>query len=42
MAVYELKTFKRGQRPRSERLRELGGESTGGGSTAFYVKIQMF
>lgn len=32
MAVYELKTFKRGQRPRSERLRELRGESTGGGT----------
>lgn len=38
MAVYELKTFKRGQRPRSERLRELGGESTGGGSTVVTVK----
>lgn len=37
MAVYELKTFKRGQRPRSERLRELGGESTGGGSTVVNV-----
>lgn len=37
MAVYELKTFKRGQRPRSERLRELGGESTGGGSTVITV-----
>lgn len=37
MAVYELKTFKRGQRPRSERLRELGGESTGGGSTVATV-----
>ena len=37
MAVYELKTFKRGQRPRSERLRELGGESTGGGSTVVTV-----
>lgn len=37
MAVYELKTFKRGQRPRSERLRELGGESTGGGSTVVIV-----
>lgn len=29
MAVYELKTYKRGARPRSERLRELGGESSG-------------
>lgn len=37
MAVYELKTFKRGQRPRSERLRELGGENTGGGSTVVTV-----
>jgi hypothetical protein len=37
MAEYELKTFKRGQRPRSERLRELGGESTGGGSTVVTV-----
>lgn len=37
MAVYELKTFKRGQRPRSERLRELGGKSTGGGSTVVTV-----
>lgn len=37
MAVYDLKTFKRGQRPRSERLRELGGESTGGGSTVVTV-----
>lgn len=37
MAVYELKTFKRSQRPRSERLRELGGESTGGGSTVVTV-----
>lgn len=37
MAVYELKTFKRGQRPRSERLRELRGESTGGGSTVVTV-----
>lgn len=37
MAVYELKTFKRGQRPRSERLRELGGESTAGGSTVVTV-----
>lgn len=37
MAVYELKIFKRGQRPRSERLRELGGESTGGGSTVVTV-----
>lgn len=34
MAVYELKTYKRGARPRSERLRELGGESSGNtGST---------
>ena len=37
MAVYELKTFKRGQRPRSERLRELGGESSRGGSTVVTV-----
>lgn len=37
MAVYELKTFKRGQRPRSERLRELGGENTGSGSTVVTV-----
>jgi len=40
MAVYEykLKTYKRGARPRSERLRELGGESTGsGGSTVVSV-----
>ena len=37
MAVYELKTFKRGRRPRSERLRELGGESTGGESTVVTV-----
>lgn len=38
MAVYELKTYKRGARPRSERLRELGGESTGkGGSTVVTV-----
>lgn len=38
MAIYELKTFKRGARPRSERLRELGGESTGsGGSTVVTV-----
>lgn len=29
MAVYELKAYKRGARPRSERLREQGGESTG-------------
>ena len=29
MAVYELKTYKRGARPRSKRLRELGGESSG-------------
>jgi hypothetical protein len=38
MAVYELKTYKRGARPRSERLRELGGESTGNsGSTVVTV-----
>lgn len=38
MAVYELKTYKRGARPRSERLRELGGESTGSaGSTVVTV-----
>lgn len=38
MAVYELKIHKRGARPRSERLRELGGESTGGaGSTVVTV-----
>lgn len=39
MAVYEykLKTYKRGARPRSERLRELGGESSGGGSTVVSV-----
>lgn len=37
MAVYELKTFKRGRCPRSERLRELRGESTGGGSTVVTV-----
>lgn len=38
MAIYELKTFKRGARPRSERLRELGGESAGsGGSTVVTV-----
>ena len=33
MAVYELKTYKRGARPRSERLRELGGESSGNTSS---------
>lgn len=38
MAVYELKIHKRGARPRSERLRELGGESTGkAGSTVVTV-----
>lgn len=38
MAVYELKTYKRGARPRSERLRELGGESSGSvGSTVVTV-----
>lgn len=38
MAVYELKTHKRGARPRSERLRELGGESVGtAGSTVVTV-----
>lgn len=38
MAVYELKTYKRGARPRSERLRKLGGESTGSaGSTVVTV-----
>ena len=39
MAVYEykLRTYKRGARPRSERLRELGGESSGGGSTVVSV-----
>lgn len=38
MAVYELKTYKRGARPRSERLRELGGENLGnGGSTVVTV-----
>lgn len=34
MAVYELKIHKRGARPRSERLRELGGESSGNVSSA--------
>lgn len=29
MAVYKLKTYKRGARPRSERLREIGGDGTG-------------
>lgn len=33
MAVYELKTYKRGARPRSERLRELGGGSAAGSSS---------
>lgn len=35
MAIYEykLKTYKRGARPRSERLRELGGESGESGGT---------
>lgn len=38
MAVYELKTYKRGARPRSERLRELGAENTGNtGSTVVTV-----
>ncbi len=40
MAIYEykLKTYKRGARPRSERLRELGGESSGtGGSTVVNI-----
>lgn len=38
MAVYELKTYKRGARPRSERLRELGGEGAGNaGSTVVTV-----
>lgn len=40
MAIYEykLKTYKRGSRPRSERLRELGGESGGtGGSTVVNI-----
>jgi hypothetical protein len=40
MAIYEykLKTHKRGARPRSERLRELGGESGGtGGSTVVNI-----
>lgn len=38
MAVYELKAYKRGARPRSERLRELGGESSGSaGSTVVTV-----
>lgn len=38
MAVYELKTYKRGARPRSERLRELGGESSvAGGSTVVTI-----
>lgn len=40
MAIYEykLKTYKRGARPRSERLWELGGESGGtGGSTVVNI-----
>ena len=38
MAVYELKTYKRGARPRSERLRELGGENSGNtGSTVVTI-----
>ena len=38
MAVYELKTYKRGARPRSKRLRELGGGSAGGsGSTVVSI-----
>lgn len=38
MAVYELKTYKRGARPRSKRLRELGGTGTAGsGSTVVSV-----
>lgn len=40
MAIYEykLKTYKRSARPRSERLRELGGESGGtGGSTVVNI-----
>lgn len=38
MAVYELKTYKRGARPRSERLRELGGEgASNAGSTVVTV-----
>lgn len=38
MAVYELKTYKRGARPRSERLRELGGERSGNsGSTVVTI-----
>lgn len=35
MAVYEIKTFQRGARPRSKRLRELGG--TGAGTTGSTV-----
>ena len=38
MAIYELKTYKRGARPRSKRLRELGGTGTAGsGSTIVTV-----
>lgn len=38
MAIYELKTYKRGARPRSQRLRELGGTGTdGSGSTIVTV-----
>ena len=38
MAVFELKTYKRGARPRSKRLRELGGAgATHGGSTIVAV-----
>ena len=38
MAVYELKTYKRGARPRSKRLRELGGTgAAGSGSTVVSV-----
>lgn len=38
MAVYELKIHKRGARPRSERLRDIGGEGSGtAGSTIVTV-----
>ena len=38
MAIYELKTYQRGARPRSQRLRELGGTGTAGsGSTIVTV-----